>query len=128
MHEEAGNVAKETKMLEIGAEMKLCAPRTEAVRKTTDRAENRVFWRRRRAQSEERRKGWLDVGRRTLFFGCLVTGHPSDVDLDFGADEARDGGWGQPVCRRMRQDLPTVLTFGLDQTLKFLQRRIRPIF
>ena len=46
-----------------------------------------MFWRRRRAQSEERRKGWLDVGRRTLFFGCLVTGHSSDVDLDFGADE-----------------------------------------
>ena len=38
----------------------------------------------------------MDVGRgrRTLFFGCLVTGHSSDVDLDFGADEATKGGRG----------------------------------
>ena len=28
------------------------------------------------------------VGR-SLFFECLVTGHPSDVDLDFWADGVR---------------------------------------
>ena len=60
----------------------------------------------------------MDVGR-TLFFGSLVTGHSSDVDLDFGADEAWEGGWGQTACSRARRDLPTVLTFGLDQTLRF---------
>ena len=56
----------------------------EATR-TTSRAENRVFWRCRAEQLRVR--GWMDVGRRSLFFGCLVTGHSSDVDLDFWADE-----------------------------------------
>ena len=50
----------------------------------------------------------------SLFFGCLVTGHSSDVDLDFWADEEGAGPGGQLAVERARWDLPTVLTFGLD--------------
>ena len=43
------------------------------------------------------------VGRslsRSLFFGCLVTGHSSDVDLDFWADEEGAGPGGQLAAER----------------------------